>query len=112
MSSTAEDFPTPISPIRRMVYGTSVSFFDVLMIPCLRPSTLLETRSVLMHQTGRCKLLDNINADVTLIIVFQHVLARASKMIGSDLVTARDRRSVSVVVHGHGQEKTHNLGAI
>ena len=57
MSSRAEDFPTPVSPMRRMVYGAFASFFDVLMIPCLRLSTLLEIRSVLMHQRGCCNYL-------------------------------------------------------
>ena len=37
-----EDFPTPVSPTRRMVYGVISLFFDVLMIPFLRDSTSLE----------------------------------------------------------------------
>ena len=53
MSSRTEDFPTPVSPIRRMVYDAFALVFDVLMIPCLRSSKLLEMRSVLMHQRGR-----------------------------------------------------------
>ena len=42
MSSKTEDFPTPVSPTRRMVYGVFVLFFDVLIIPFLRDATLLE----------------------------------------------------------------------
>lgn len=41
MSSESEDFPTPISPRRRMVYGAFAVFFEVLMIPFLRDSTSL-----------------------------------------------------------------------
>jgi hypothetical protein len=41
MSSKSEDFPTPVSPRRRMVYGLFALFFEVLMIPFLRDSTLL-----------------------------------------------------------------------
>ena len=48
--------------------------------------------------------------DVTLITVFQAVLAWASSLIGSDLVTTRDHQSELVVVHGQG--KTHGLGMI
>jgi hypothetical protein len=32
-SSNTEDFPTPVSPTSRMVYGTFALYFDVLMIP-------------------------------------------------------------------------------
>jgi len=39
MSSMIEDFPTPVSPTRRMVYDL---FADVLIIPFLRDSTSLE----------------------------------------------------------------------
>lgn len=42
MNSKTEDFPTPISPTRRMVYGAFALFFNVLTIPCLRDSTSLE----------------------------------------------------------------------
>ena len=42
INSKTEDFPTPVSPIRRMVYGISGLFFDVLMIPFLRDSTSLQ----------------------------------------------------------------------
>src|SRR5258706_11969601 len=42
MNSKAEDFPTPVSPTRRMVYDIFALFFDVLMIPFLRDSTSLE----------------------------------------------------------------------
>ena len=59
MSSRAEDFPTPVSPIRRMVYDDDAFalVFDVLMIPCWRSSTLLEIQSALMHQRARCNYL-------------------------------------------------------
>jgi len=40
MSSMIEDFPTPVSPTRRMVYD--VLFFDDWMTPFLRDSTSLE----------------------------------------------------------------------
>ncbi len=42
MNSKNEDFPTPVSPTRRIVYGACASFFDVLMKPFLRDSTSLE----------------------------------------------------------------------
>ena len=42
MSSKTEDFPTPISPTRRMVCGASALFVELLMILSLRDSTLLE----------------------------------------------------------------------
>jgi len=42
INSKTEDFPTPVSPTRRMVYGLSVLLLDVLMIPFLRDSTSLE----------------------------------------------------------------------
>ena len=41
MNSRSEDFPVPVSPTRRMVYGPFSLFFDVLMIPFLRDSTSL-----------------------------------------------------------------------
>jgi len=41
-SSKNEDFPTPVSPTRRMVYGAFALFFDVLMIPLLIDSTSLQ----------------------------------------------------------------------
>src|SRR5258706_13793055 len=42
MSSKTEDFPTPVSPMRRMVYDAFALFVDLLMIPSLRDSTSLE----------------------------------------------------------------------
>jgi len=39
MSSMTEDFPTQVSPTRRIVYDL---FADVLIIPCLRDSASLE----------------------------------------------------------------------
>ena len=41
MNSNSEDFPVPVSPTRRMVYGPFSLFLDVLMIPFLRDSTSL-----------------------------------------------------------------------
>ena len=41
MSSKSEDFPTPVSPTSRMLYGAFVFLFDMLMIPFLKDSTLL-----------------------------------------------------------------------
>ena len=42
MSSNTEDFPTPVSPTRRMVYGVFALFLDVLIMPFLRDSMSLE----------------------------------------------------------------------
>lgn len=42
MNSNSEDFPVPVSPTRRTVYGALSLFFDVLMIPFLRDLTSLE----------------------------------------------------------------------
>jgi len=42
MNSKTDDFPTPVSPTRRMVYGLFAPFFDVLMIPFLRDPTSVE----------------------------------------------------------------------
>ena len=39
MSSITEDFPTPVSPTRRMVYGAFGLCLDVLMVPFLRDFT-------------------------------------------------------------------------
>ena len=50
MSSKTEDFPTPVSPTRRTVYGGVAVLFDVLMTPFLRDCTSLETGSELMHK--------------------------------------------------------------
>lgn len=44
MNSEIEDFPVPVSPIRRRVYGLCASFFDVLIIPLLRDFTSLANR--------------------------------------------------------------------
>ena len=109
MSSRAEDFPTPVSPTRRMVNGGFALSFEVLMIPCLRLSTLLEMPSALMHRRGRCNLLGS--GDVTLIIVSEGVPVWASRtMFGSDPVTTRGHRSESLAVHRPG--KTHGLGVV
>jgi hypothetical protein len=42
MNSKTEDFPTPVSPTRTIVYDAFALFFDVVMTPSLRDSTLLE----------------------------------------------------------------------
>ncbi len=74
MSSRAEDFPTPVSPTRRMVYDAFVNV--------ARNSVSINAPKITLQ------LLDS--GDVNLIIAFQGVLAWASKMMpGSDLVTAR-----------------------
>jgi len=44
MNSKIEDFPTPVSPTRRMLYGAIALFFDVLIIPFLREFTSLGNR--------------------------------------------------------------------
>jgi hypothetical protein len=42
MNSNSEDFPVPVSPTRRRVYGLFSMFLDVLIIPSLRDSTSLK----------------------------------------------------------------------
>jgi len=44
MSSKSEDFPTPVSPTRMIVYDAFAGSVCVLMIPRLRDSTLLENK--------------------------------------------------------------------
>jgi len=44
MNSKTDDFPTPVSPTRRIVYGAFASFFDVLTTALLRDSTSLDNR--------------------------------------------------------------------
>ena len=46
MNSKTEDFPTPVSPTRRIVYGAFALCFDVLIAPFLRDSTLVEGNSL------------------------------------------------------------------
>ena len=41
MNSKTEDFPTPVSPTRRRVYGACASFFDVSIISLSIDSTSL-----------------------------------------------------------------------
>ena len=55
MSSKSEDFPTPVSPTRRMVYGTFAPSFDDLMIPLLRDSGSLAKRI----RTGASNIVNN-----------------------------------------------------
>jgi len=69
MSSKTEDFPTPVSPIRRMVYDAFVLFFDILITPFLRDSTLLERRSELLCRKCCRDLLDRL--DVIVVIIFK-----------------------------------------
>ena len=45
MNSKTEDFPTPVSPTIRMVYGAPTWFFETLMIPFLSDSTSLRNPS-------------------------------------------------------------------
>jgi len=44
MNSKSDDFPTPVSPTRRIVYGAFAGPACVLMFPFLRDSTLLENK--------------------------------------------------------------------
>ena len=82
MSSKTEDFPTPVSPTRRMVYGAFALCLDVLMVPFLSDSTLLEMLSARVHQRRWCVLLD-----ATLVIAFQWAFARANRIVfGRDFV--------------------------
>ena len=46
MSSRNEDFPTPVSPTRRMVHGAFALSIDVLMVPFLRDSMSVEGDSL------------------------------------------------------------------
>ena len=46
MSSMSEDFPTPVSPTSRMLYGAFVLLLGILTIPFLRASSLLGIQSV------------------------------------------------------------------
>jgi hypothetical protein len=75
-----EDFPTPVSPTRRIVYGAFVVLFDVWMIPCLRSTTLLEnTIRTTTVSEGYYDLLDS--KEVIVVIAIQCVLAWASKIV-------------------------------
>ena len=91
MSSQTEDFPTPVSPIRKMVYGAFVLFFNVLMIPCLRDSMSLRNRSaeLLRRRCQRhCHLLNHI---VTTVFPGVSIWASASRtVVGRDSVTGRE----------------------
>ena len=79
MNSKAEDFPTPVSPIRRIVYGVFALFFDVLTIALLMDSTSLGNgvRTIAL-KIASC-LLDNRGA--TPVIHFQRVLAWVSRNV-------------------------------
>ena len=52
MSSKTEDFPTPVSPTRRMVNGAFGLCFDILMVPFLRGSMLVEGDSLFQKTSG------------------------------------------------------------
>ena len=82
MNSTAVDFPTPVSPTRRMVYDLFVLFFDVLMIPFLRDSASLEKRFRKISSKMTCDVLESI-----LVFHIQIVLTWASgKVVKDDFV--------------------------
>jgi len=69
MSSKTEDFPTPVSPTRRMVYDAFFLFFDILITPFLRDSMSLERSSELLCRKGCNGLLDRLG--VILVIIFK-----------------------------------------
>ena len=79
MNSKTEDFPTPISPIRRIVYGVFALFFDVLTIALLIDSTSLTNavRTIALKIASR--LLDNRGA--TSVIDSQGVLGWVSRNV-------------------------------
>ena len=79
MSSKTEDFPTPVSPTRRMVYDAFVLFFDILITPFLRDSTSLEGRSELLCCKCCRDLLDRLG--VILVIIFKDLLGWASRIV-------------------------------
>jgi hypothetical protein len=79
MNSNSEDFPVPVFPTRRMVYGLSFLFLDILMTPLLRDSTSLENTVRTDARTCRWCPLDG-QYDIPIIGVgtvhfFLHVLA-------------------------------------
>jgi hypothetical protein len=85
MNSKNEDFPTPVSPTRRMVNRTFVSFFDVLMIPSLRASMLLEN-TVRTYSSGYCgNLLESRNGVP---------ITRLEGVAGGNLDTGRITRAI------------------
>ena len=81
MNSMTEDFPTPVSPTRRMVYDLFALFIDVLMIPFLRDSTSLEKKiRKISVEDVLCDLLENL-------LIFQAVLGWVSgKVVKGDFV--------------------------
>ena len=98
MNSKAEDFPTPVSPTSRMVYGAFALFFDVLMIPSLRDSRSLE-------QKVRIHMLKNI-VETYLILGMLSLSLEISASTGAFLgglallVASLEEPSTSVVTHG------------
>lgn len=52
MNVKSEDFPPPVSPTRRIVYGLFALFLDILRIPCLRDAMSLDIPSEIMRH--RC----------------------------------------------------------
>ena len=79
MNSKTEDFPTPVSPTRRIVYGAFALFFNVLMTPCLRDSMSL-VDAVRDHNVQMLRnILDHRSLVVALVI--QGILAWSSGII-------------------------------
>ena len=60
MNSKTKDFPTPVSPTRRIVYGLFALLLDVLTIPCLIESTSLKGNTIRTDASkGLLKSLEN-----------------------------------------------------
>jgi len=96
MSSKAEDFPTPISPRRRMVYGVFMSL-AVLMIPLLRDTTSL--RGTVSTEVLR----ENV--------VVTYLIVGMSSLSSSRAPSSLDGTPKSVVIRGSAFcENSHSLG--
>ena len=79
MNFKTEDFPTPVSPTRRIVYGAFALFFNALMAPCLRDSMSLRD-TVRDHNVQMSwNLLDHRSLVTTLVI--QGIAALSSRII-------------------------------
>src|SRR5882757_10236759 len=87
ISCKNEDFPTPVSPTRRIVITSSL----VLITPFVRVTTLLRIQSE--HDVSKrcCKLI--LDSQALFFIVFQGVLGLTSRIAdehaGDDVVTGR-----------------------
>ena len=68
-SSKSVDFPTPVSPRRRMVYGAFALLAGMLMIPSLRDSMSLEIGLGLVHPRIFGNQLDSQNVIFTIFIM-------------------------------------------